>query len=198
MTERMDNILVSGVGGQGVILATDVIAEVFLRAGFDVKKSEVHGMSQRGGSVLSHVRRGEEVHSPLIPTGTVDALLAMESLEALRYVHTLKAGGYVLYDPVRIPPQAVTIGQMQYPADIEGDLKRHSDRVYPIPASKTAVELGNSRVSNAVLLGGLSVTVELPSDLWIEVLTDRVPEGAASVNARAFERGREVMEGFGE
>ncbi|MFP4201045.1 MAG: indolepyruvate oxidoreductase subunit beta [Clostridia bacterium] len=197
MTHRIDNILVSGVGGQGVILATDVIAEVFLRARFEVKKSEVHGMSQRGGSVVSHVRRGEEVHSPLIPAGNVDVLLAMESIEALRYVHTLKTDGFVIYDPVRIPPQAVTTGQSRYPADVQRRLKRHSDRVYRIPAGQIAAELGNSRVPNTVLLGALSVILDICSDLWVEALVDRVPEGAAEINVRALESGRQIMKQLG-
>jgi len=190
---RIDDILVVGVGGQGIILATDVIAEVFLRAGHDAKKSEVHGMAQRGGSVESHVRRGEEVHSPLISPGAVQVLVAMEGLEALRYAHMVSRGGIILYDPLEIPPLAVATGQSQYPEDLSERLSLYSEKVYPVPAFALASELGNTRTQNAVLIGALASLMEIPDTLWREVLSRRVPARAVDVNQEAFALGSKAI-----
>ncbi len=190
---RIDDVLVVGVGGQGIILATDVIAEVFLRAGFDAKKSEVHGMAQRGGSVESHVRRGESVHSPLISPGRVQVLLALEGLEALRYAHTLNPQGTIIFDPQRIPPLSVATGAQEYPDDLTDQLSRYAAQVTEVKGYEIASKLGNARAQNSVLMGALASLTELPRDLWLEVLDSRVPAKAVEVNRRAFERGLESM-----
>ncbi len=186
---RINNVLVVGVGGQGIILATDVIADAFLRAGFDSKKSEVHGMAQRGGSVESHVRRGDSVASPLISPGDVDAMVAMEGLEALRYTHMMHPDGQILYDPLRLPPLAVATGSAEYPEDVEGHLARYAAHIHPIPAYEMAEGLGNARAQNAVLLGALATLLEMPEDLWLESLEARVPPKAVEVNRSAFSAG---------
>ena len=191
---RINNILVVGVGGQGIILATDVIAATFLRAGFDSKKSEVHGMAQRGGSVESHVRRGDSVASPLISPGDVDAMVAMEGLEALRYAHMMHPDGQILYDPLRLPPLAVATGSAEYPEDVTGRLARYAAKIHVLPAYEMAEELGNVRAQNAVLLGALSTMMELSRELWLESLEVRVPAKAVEVNRRAFAAGTEAID----
>ena len=158
---RINNILVVGVGGQGIILATDVIAATFLRAGFDSKKSEVHGMAQRGGSVESHVRRGDSVASPLISPGDVDAMVAMEGLEALRYAHMMHPDGQILYDPLRLPPLAVATGSAEYPEDVTGRLARYAAKIHVLPAYEMAED---DQPINAGVLNRLQG--EILDDYW--------------------------------
>ncbi len=186
------NFLLAGVGGQGTLLASDVLAEVGWRAGYDVKKAEVHGMSQRGGSVTSHVRWGTEVHSPTGGAGEIDVLLAFEKAEALRNLAMLRPGGTLIVNDEAIEPLSVTSGGATYPDDGQLDqaAAQVTGDVYRVPGMRLAEELGNRRVANIVLLGALSARLEVPADLWLEVIAERVPTQHLAVNRAAFERGR--------
>jgi indolepyruvate ferredoxin oxidoreductase beta subunit len=189
------NFFLTGVGGQGTLLASNVLAQVGLRAGFDVKKAEVHGMAQRGGSVSSQIRWGEKIYSPLIGNGEVDYLVAFEKLEALRYVGVLRPGGTVLVGEMAIPPLSVSSGDDVYPSD--EDVRRIigavTDDVRFIPSLCLAEEAGNVRAHNVVLLGALSNLIEqVPVETWLDVIAERVPERYVEVNKRAFQMGREA------
>jgi len=186
------DFLLAGVGGQGTLLASNVLAEIGLRAGYDVKKSEVHGMAQRGGSVTSHVRWADKVYAPLIGQGEVDYLLAFERLEALRYIEQLRPGGTVLVNEHTTPPVSVTAGKDTYPDDrsIRDTLAQVTANVQFVPAITVAEELGNARVANVVLLGALSARLEIPVEVWLTVITDMVPPKHVALNKTAFERGR--------
>jgi len=191
------NFLLAGVGGQGTILASDVLASVGLRAGYDVKKSEVHGMAQRGGSVTTSIRWGDKVYSPLIGPGEADFFVSFEKLEALRHIGKLRPGGVVLVNDYAIPPLSVSSGSDQYPDDerLVGVLQASTANHYLLPANSLAEDLGNPRVNNVVLLGALShwlPDVELPT--WLEAVRDRVPPRFADLNEQAFLVGREAME----
>jgi len=190
-----NNFLVTGVGGQGALLASNVLAEVGVRAGYDVKKAEIHGMSQRGGSVSSHVRWGVEVLSPVIGRGQVDYLLALEKLEALRYVTMLRPGGTALVGESRIPPLSVSSGDGHYPdeQEIAGLLAQVADDYYFIPTLTLAKEAGNARAHNVVLLGALSALInDVPRDTWLQVIEGRVPQKYVELNRQAFEAGRQA------
>jgi indolepyruvate ferredoxin oxidoreductase, beta subunit len=189
------NILLVGVGGQGTLLAADVVALVGMEIGLDVKKSEVHGMAQRGGSVTSHVRWGEQVHSPLIPIGEVDYFIAFERLEALRYVDTLRPEAVALVNDYTISPVAVSSGDGVYPSQEDQDAIYGPlvERVHYVPAIDLAQELGNPRVNNVVMLGALSSLLDVPEEVWLEVISERVPERYIALNRRAFAVGREHM-----
>ena len=187
------NFLVVGVGGQGALLASTVLAETGVRAGFDVKKAEVHGMSQRGGSVNSHVRWGQQVLSPVIGKGEVDVLLALEKLEALRYVPWLRQDGIAFLGEFKIPPLTVSSGQDHYPEDdeIKTALEQVTSNYHFVPTLNLAGQAGNSRAHNVVLLGALSSLIEeVPAEIWLNVISERVPEKAVEINRCAFELGR--------
>jgi indolepyruvate ferredoxin oxidoreductase beta subunit len=187
------SFLLAGVGGQGTILASDVLAAVGLLAGHDVKKSEVHGMAQRGGSVTTYVRWADTVHSPLIGPGEADYMLAFEKLEALRYVEMMRPGGVVLVNDYTISPLSVTSGSDSYPADllVRTALAAATDQAYLIPAMTLAEGLGNPRVNNVVLLGALSCFLaDVPVEVWLQALRERVPSKLAELNERAFLLGR--------
>ena len=188
---KADFILV-GVGGQGTLLASNILAEVGLRAGYDVKKSEVHGMAQRGGSVISHVRWGDKVYAPLLSRGEPDFLVAFEKLEALRYGDYLRPGGVALINDHDIPPISVTAGDDVYPTDeqVRQVLAAITDKVFFVPAVPLAEELGNPRVANVLILGVLSTFLDVPENLWLEVIAERVPEKYVSLNQEAFRVGR--------
>lgn len=190
----VNDILVVGVGGQGVLLATDILAEGFLAAGNDVRKSEVHGMAQRGGSVESHVRRGAVVHSPLIRRGRADALVSMEILEAWRYLPWLAPGGIVLSSLQRIVPASVAAGGPPYPetAAIVAQLRRRARRLVLLDPAAVAAETGDARTMNVALVGALSAFIaDVPGDVWRGVVEARVPARALDANRRALSLGRE-------
>ncbi|MFH1635451.1 MAG: indolepyruvate oxidoreductase subunit beta [Chloroflexota bacterium] len=187
------NFLVVGVGGQGALLASNVLAEVGLRAGFDVKKAEVHGMSQRGGSVNSHVRWGADVKSPVIGRGEVDVLLSLEKLEALRYLAMLRKDGTALIGESKIPPLTVSSGDDSYPDDdeISRAFSQVTDDFYFIPTLTLAEQAGTARAHNVVLLGALSAQIGgVSPDVWLEVIEERVPKKYIELNRKAFEAGR--------
>ncbi len=188
------NVLIVGVGGQGVILASNILCEVALRADFDVKKSEVHGMSQRGGVVSSHIRFGEKVHSPLVAEGTSVAVLAFESAEALRFAHEVKEGGTLIASTQKIKPP-ISAGRRgpTYPENAIDDAKTVCNgRIIPIDAEAIAKELRNPRLTNTILLGALSVQLEIELDIWLNTIKRMVPPKTIDLNLQAFERGREV------
>ncbi|MHB0858646.1 MAG: indolepyruvate oxidoreductase subunit beta [Anaerolineae bacterium] len=195
MTNEMNhtiNFLLAGVGGQGILLAADVVAWVGLAQAYDVKKSEVHGMAQRGGSVTSHVRWGRQVWSPTITLSEADYVLAFERLEALRYLNMLRPGGTLLVSDYRIAPVTVSSGNDRYPtpeeeARIYGEA--HAEPTY-VPAIAIAEALGQARVNNVVMLGALSATLDLPVTVWMDVIAERVPERFVELNRQAFLAGR--------
>jgi indolepyruvate ferredoxin oxidoreductase, beta subunit len=186
------NILVCGVGGQGVLLFSDIISTLAMGAGLDVKKSEVHGMAQRGGSVTSHIRYGTKVLSPLIEEGTADLIVAFEKLEALRYVHLLRPTGRLLYDPHRIDPLPVTNGMVERPTDerLDERLAARAANRQAIPAFETALALGSARVQNTVMLGAVSCCLEFPADAFRGTLTSLVKPAALELNLKAFAAGQ--------
>jgi indolepyruvate ferredoxin oxidoreductase beta subunit len=188
---KLDFLLI-GVGGQGVLLASDILAKVGLRAGYDVKKAEVHGMAQRGGSVVSHVRWAEKVFSPLIGRGEVDYLLALEKLEALRYIEMLRPRGTVIVNDHRIPPVSVSSSDDEYPDNqrVRRVLSEVTDDIQFVPGVRLAEELGNARASNVVMLGALSKSLDIDLDIWLEVIAERVPKKHVELNQQAFLRGR--------
>jgi indolepyruvate ferredoxin oxidoreductase beta subunit len=194
--EKMD-LLVTGVGGQGVVLASDIISETAIAAGFDVKKTDTLGMAQRGGSVLSHVRLAPKVWSPLIKDGTVDLLLAFEKLEAARWSHFLRPGGIAIVNNYEQPPLSVSLGQEDYPTDdkIAAALKRQTDQVYFVDGTRRATELGNARTLNIFMLGCFSVFSPLDAETWRESIARRIPENIREINLTAFEMGRKEIEG---
>jgi indolepyruvate ferredoxin oxidoreductase, beta subunit len=185
------NVLMTGVGGQGIILASDVLSEVMMRYGYDVKKSEIHGMAQRGGSVMSHVRFSREVSSPLIPFGTCDILLSFEELETARYLPYLKDATHVIINRFRLSPPTVIAGKEAYP-DIAPILKERTSRITFVDGSGIAEDLGNPRGVNIILLGTLSMLLEPQESLWIETINDMLPEKIQAKNIEGFRRGRQV------
>jgi indolepyruvate ferredoxin oxidoreductase beta subunit len=190
------NILMAGVGGQGVILATFLMSEAAVAAGYDVKQSEVHGMAQRGGSVTSHLRFGEEVFSPVLSEGTVDIILSFEPLEAVRNCHFLKASGLLLYNTARVNPSTVTSGALQYPADVEERIAACAPRSLAIEATKLAEEAGSARSANVVLLGALASLLPIEEKVWDEVLHRELPAKILELNLRAFAAGQAQTEGW--
>lgn len=190
------NFLLVGVGGQGILTASDILANVGLQAGYDVKKSEVHGMSQRGGAVISHVRFGPKVYSPLVAQGEVDYLLAFEMLESLRWAHYLNPQGVVIVNRQELPPVAVTSGGAAYPDldTVRQELSARARQVLFVRGLDTARELGNVRVTNTVLLGGLSSLLPIDASIWQEEILKRVPDRYAELNRNAFRLGQEQVE----
>jgi indolepyruvate ferredoxin oxidoreductase beta subunit len=191
------NFLIVGVGGQGTLLASNVLADVGVEAGFDVKKAEVHGMSQRGGSVNSHVRWGENVHSPVIADGEADVLVSLEKLETLRYLHMVRPAGKVFIGEFKIPPLTVSSGEDHYPEDdeISQAVCIRTDQVFWIRTLKLAEKAGTTRAHNVVMLGALSVFIpQVPENIWLKVIAERVPAKYIDINHHAFQLGRETQE----
>ena len=186
------NMLLVGVGGQGTILASNILAELGLKLGYDVKKAEVHGMSQRGGSVISHVRWGLKVFSPIIAKGEADVMVAFEKMEVVRYIDILVPEGMVLANNHAIFPITVSAGARSYPEDelIRASLSNVTKNVHWIDGMGIAEELGNSRIANVVLLGALSCLLEMQSEPWLEVMESRVPPKFIDINREAFAAGR--------
>ena len=192
---RVTNLAIVGVGGQGIILASDIVSQAALAAGYDVKKNEVHGMAQRGGSVVSEVRYGRRVHSPIIPDGEVDALVALELLEGLRHAHRVRPGGFVVSDDLQIRPAVRPAGAPEYPADVAARLRKAVKDVSIVPAGKLAKEAGNLRAANTVLIGVLSGRLDLPEEAWQAALQSCLRPALLEVNLRAFALGRRVRAG---
>ncbi|MGC9315112.1 MAG: indolepyruvate oxidoreductase subunit beta [bacterium] len=191
--EGVFSVFITGVGGQGILLASEVLSEVARLSGADVKKSEVHGMAQRGGSVVGHVRFGPQVHSPLIADGEADVILAFEKIEALRHIKALKKGGMVVVNKQEIPPAPVAAGLMDYPEDAWDRLKKISDTAVMVDGGGLAKEAGTIRAVNIVLLGALSNYLPFSDDLWAEAIKQRVPAKFVDVNMKAFKLGKESV-----
>jgi indolepyruvate ferredoxin oxidoreductase beta subunit len=196
MREKMDtrirNILIVGVGGQGVILASNALSEVAMASGFDVKKNEAHGQSQRGGTVPSHVRYGAKVYSPVIGRGEADSILAFEELEGLRFAHFLKDGGKMILNRQRIYPPRVTSGMDRYPEDVGSILREHGIDTVEVDALSLANKLGNPLVVSTILLGVLSIYLEFQEKQWVDAISGLVPEKQRAVNLEAFQVGRKL------
>jgi len=182
------DFLLAGVGGQGVLTASDIVAEVGMALGLDVKKSEVHGFSQRGGVVESHVRWDTHVDAPLAERGRIDYLLAFELLESTRWADYVKPGGAILVNRQRILPMSVTVGNAVYPTDAEIDqaLRAVTDRIVYVEGLEIAKALGNKNLANTVLLGALARELDVDPEVWLDVIVKRVPQKYIEENKRAF------------
>jgi len=191
------DLMITGVGGQGVILASDIISEAAIAAGYDVKKTDTLGMAQRGGSVLSNVRIADKVFSPLIREGEVDVLLALEKLEAARWSYYLHPDGVAIVNDHNQPPLAVSLGQTRYPTDKEilDTVKHQTNRVYFIDGTQRARQLGNVRAVNTYMLGCASVFLPLDVSIWKESISQRLPQKIRDINLAMFDRGREEIKG---
>lgn len=190
---QQGNIHFVGVGGQGILLASEMTAYAFLAVGFDVKKSEVHGMAQRGGSVEAHLRYSmERVYSPLIEPGTVDIQLAFETMEAARYLPYLNKNSTVIVNTQRILPPAVAIGKMDYPENCLEELGNRGIKVIRVDAYNIAKQTGNIRTANVAMVGALSSFLPLEGEVFVEVIRTRLPEKIQEVNLAAFTEGRKL------
>lgn len=192
MENGTTNIILVGVGGQGIILASEVLAEVALLAGFDVRKSEVHGMAQRGGSVSSHVRFGPVVKSPLIELGKADFMLAFEKVEGLRAIDMLKSDATIIMNDTEIIPPNVSLGAGSYPQDIPGTLTKLGYKVVLVDAKGLAEKAGTGKAANIVLLAAIASLTGIEHDLWEQVIRGRVPSKFIDVNMEAFKLGFET------
>lgn len=186
------NILIVGVGGQGTLLASKVMGKVFLDSGYDVKVSEVHGMSQRGGSVVTYVRYGDEVYSTLIDKGEADILLSFEALEAARWLPYLKKGGIVITNTQRLNPMSVVMGKATYPDDILDKIKATGVKPVEVNALTLAEEAGSAKSVNVVLLGIAAKHIGLNKQLWLDAVKSTVPPKTVDMNVAAFEKGYEL------
>lgn len=185
------NIMIVGVGGQGTLLTSRILGGLATSAGFDVKLSEVHGMAQRGGSVVTFVRYGEEVQEPIVEEGQADVIIAFERLEALRYKHFLKPEGVLIINDWRINPMPVVIGAATYPEGIIEELQKDC-KVQVVKAQEAAVELGNARVFNLVVLGAAAKNMNFTKEQWFQVIRDTVPPKTVDINIAAFLKGYEL------
>ena len=190
MNEQIKNILLVGVGGQGILLASEILSEAAMLAGFDVKKSEIHGMSQRGGSVVSHVRYGTEVFSPIVPEGEGDILFGFELMETCRSLPLLKPGGAVVANDLQISPPSVLMGQELYPDGLAERIREQFADFLLVDGQKMAADAGNVRAANTVLLGAVSKRLSISEEYWITAMEKMVPAKAVDVNKRAFLLGR--------
>ena len=190
------NIMIVGVGGQGTLLTSRILGNLAIHTGFDVKLSEVHGMSQRGGSVVTFVRYGEQVAEPIVEEGCADVLIAFERLEALRYLHFLKKDGVVIVNDWRIDPITVVTGTAQYPEDIL-DTLRAARKTIAVKATEKSIEMGAPKAFNVVVLGAAARYVGFEKEDWLKVIEQTVPPKTVEVNRRAFEEGYR-MEGSPE
>ena len=190
------NFLITGVGGQGTVLASDIVAAVGLAAGYDVKKSDILGLAIRGGAVVGHVRWGERVHSPIVPEGRVDYLVAFEILEGLRWLDQVRPEGTVLINQQEIHPVTVSSGFATYPGKetVDQVLQAAAEHVYRIPGLDMAQELGSAKVLNVVLLGALSALLPVGQEAWESVVRERVPPRFVDLNLQAFRKGRGWMQ----
>ena len=190
MNNEVTNILIVGVGGQGTLLSSRILARMAQDMGYDVKVSEVHGMAQRGGSVVSQVRFGPKVYAPIVKKGDADIILAFEKLESARWLDYLKPEGLVIINDERVNPAPVMSGKMKYPEDIDRKVADKIERTILVEASRIADECGNSRAANVVLVGLLSAAMELPAEMVEAAIRATVPPKTLEVNLKAFVAGR--------
>jgi len=190
---RVYNVLIVGVGGQGIILASDVLAMTAARHGYDVKKNEIHGMAQRGGSVSSHVRFGKTVSSPIIKMGEAEVLLSFEQIETLRYFPFLSANGKVIVNDLKVLPPAVFTGQMDYPAGVLEKIKEKVPDTVVVDADGLAKKIGNPRIVNVIFLGVLSKFLDIPEQTYETVLKENLKPKLVDINLKAFQEGRSLV-----
>ncbi len=186
---KVKSILFAGVGGQGILRASDIMCMAMMEAGFDVKKSEVHGMAQRGGCVTSHVRYGSKVYSPLAESGSIETLVSFEKMEALRYLKFLSKDASIILNTEEIYPPAVNRGDSEYPNDVIDFLKNHYPKVIALNAAKLAQEAGNIRAANVVLLGAVSNLMNIEKSVWESVIKKSFPQKLLKLNLDAFQMG---------
>jgi indolepyruvate ferredoxin oxidoreductase beta subunit len=192
MSNSVTNILLVGVGGQGILLASEILSEAFMLAGHDVKKSEIHGMSQRGGSVVSHVRFGKEVFSPVVPEGEGDILFGFELMETYRYLPLMRPGATVVVNDYRIPPPSILLGQAEYPKHLAEKIKGKFPDFLLVDGQGLALKAGDVRAANTVLLGAVSKRLQIADHVWQQALEKMVPKKALEINLKAFQLGREL------
>lgn len=185
MTETK-NILIVGVGGQGTLLASKLLGKCFLEQGYDVKVSEVHGMSQRGGSVVTYVRYGKEVFSPVIDKGEADMIISFEQLEAARWLPYLKKGGVLITNTQQLNPMPVIMGKAEYPANIIEKIKAEGVNVIAVDALDLAVKAGSVKATNVVLLGVAARELGLGTEVWLDIIEKTVPPKTVELNKNAF------------
>jgi indolepyruvate ferredoxin oxidoreductase beta subunit len=193
MDDHTMNVLVAGVGGQGVILASDIMCEVFMEAGYDVKKSEVHGMAMRGGIVTSHFRFGKKVYSPLIKEGDVDILFAFEQVEGLRWINHLKPDGKIVMNDHKVNPPIVNLGEMEYPKDIPKKIGSRFKEFYLVKGTEIALQIGDARAANVVLLGAISKFFDVKEDIWLKTILNHLPAKVHELNQKAFAAGKDQI-----
>ncbi len=182
------NIMIVGVGGQGTLLTSRILGAITTKAGYDVKLSEVHGMAQRGGSVVTYVRYGDKVHEPIVEEGQADVLIAFEKLEAKRYAHFLKKDGVIIANDYEIAPITVITGNATYPENIIENLKEKHN-VVAINAMEEAKKLGNTRCFNVIILGVAAKSMDFTEEQWLEVIKETVPPKTVELNCKAFSVG---------
>jgi indolepyruvate ferredoxin oxidoreductase, beta subunit len=187
------SIVLVGVGGQGILLASEILAQAAMLEGYEVKTNEVHGMAQRGGSVVAQVRYGPVVHSPLVARGSAQVLGALEQIEALRFAEFLSPGGLAVVNAQAIVPVSVSSGAARYPADVESRLRSAFPRLAYIRAAEAAAALGNVQATNIVVLGAVSKGLDLPEAAWQEAIAASVKEKFLELNKRAFQKGRSMV-----
>ena len=185
------NILISAVGGQGALLASRIFGTLAEKMGQDIKLSEVHGMSQRGGSVVTHVRIGEKIYSPVVEKGTADFIIAFEQLEGARYIDWLKKEGTLIVNTQQIDPMPVVAGAIKYPCDLIEELSKLPIKLYNVDAVELAKKAGNVKTANITLIGILASITDIPKKIWQEAIRETVPEQFLQVNLKAFELGYE-------
>jgi indolepyruvate ferredoxin oxidoreductase beta subunit len=192
---KKQDLLMVGVGGQGIVLASDILSEVAMSAGYDVKKTDTIGMAQRGGSIVSHVRIAGEVRSPLIKEGDADILVAFEKLEAARWSYFLDEGAAAIVNNQATPPLSVSLGTGRYPDDkeVEDILKQRAGRLYFIDGTQQALKLGDIRVLNILMLGCVSSLLTIDVKIWKDCISERLSPKILDMNMSAFDRGREEM-----
>ena len=184
------SVMIVGVGGQGSLLASRLLGNVLLAQGYDVKVSEVHGMSQRGGSVVTYVKYGDKVYSPVIEKGEADAVISFELLEAARCLPYLKKGGHLITSTQQIDPMPVITGAAEYPTDIVEKIKAKGADIIAVDALSLAEEAGTAMASNVVLMGVLASRMDYPEELWQKALEQCVPPKFLELNKKAFELGK--------
>ena len=190
MANKTKNIMIVGVGGQGTLLTSRILGGITLEAGYDVKLSEVHGMAQRGGSVVTFVRYGEKVAEPIVEEGQADVLIAFETLEAQRYAHFVKEDGVIVVNEQRIDPITVVTGAATYPENIIENLEKEY-KVLKVDAMAEALKLGNSKVFNLIVLGVAAKHMDFSKETWLQVIEKTVPPKTIEINKKAFLLGYE-------
>lgn len=187
------NILIAGVGGQGTLLASRILGNYALKKGYDCKLSEVHGMAQRGGSVVTHVKMGQKIYSPIISQGDADVLLSFERIEAGRYSHYIKKDGIILTNIQTLMPMSVVAGDQSYPYEILENLSQNGLNIVKINAADIAKKAGNIKSTNIALIGSLTKLINLDKEIMIQAITDSVPEKFLQINLKAFNLGYEAV-----